>query len=273
VLGRFGVSNTLLSIDDLQGVERTLRQTPTRLLIFESPTNPVNKIADLAALTRLARAHGALTLLDNTFAGPHQHGQYDLDIYIHSLTKCAAGHGDVMGGAVIARAELIGKLRPEFTLHGGVLDPHAAFLVQRGLKTLPLRFRAQSEAAGRVAAMLAAHPAVERVHYPGLPSHPRHALAAAQMRDFGTVVSFDLRGGGDAGRRFADALQLFALTPSLAATESLVMPPQLMGSRDLTAEQRRAAGIGPGTVRLSIGLEDADDLLADLGQALQSAGA
>jgi cystathionine beta-lyase/cystathionine gamma-synthase len=272
LLGRFGVKNTLLSIDDLAGVERTLRQTPTRLIIFESPTNPINKIADLAELTRMARTHGALTLLDNTFAGPHQHGQYDLDIYIHSLTKMAAGHGDVMGGAVIARAELIEKLRPEFTLYGGVLDPHAAFLVQRGLKTMPLRCRAQSESAGRIAAMLEGHPAVERVYYPGLATHPRHALAAVQMRDFGCVISFDLRGGHVAGRRFADALQFFALTPSLAATESLVMPPQLMGARDLSVEQRLAAGIGPGTVRLSVGLEDADDLLADLSQALQMAG-
>jgi cystathionine beta-lyase/cystathionine gamma-synthase len=272
VLGRFGVRNTLLSIDDLEGVERTLRLTPTRLIIFESPTNPVNKIADLAALTRLARAYGALTVLDNTFAGPHQHGQFDLDIYVHSLTKSAAGHGDVMGGAVIARAELIARLRPEFTLYGGVLDPHAAFLIQRGLKTMPLRFRAQSESAGRIAALLAEHAVVERVNYPGLASHPRHALAAAQMREFGCVISFDLRGGADAGRRFADALQLFAMTPSLAATESLVMPPQLMGGRDLSVEQRRTAGIGPGTVRLSIGLEDVEDLLADVSQALRAAG-
>jgi cystathionine beta-lyase/cystathionine gamma-synthase len=271
-LGRFGVSNTLLSIDDLDGVERVLRQSPTKLIVFESPTNPINKIADLVALTKLARAHGAMTVLDNTFAGPHQHGQFDIDIYVHSLTKSAAGHGDVMGGAVIARTEPIEKLRPEFTLIGGVLDPHAAFLVQRGLKTLLLRFKAQSESAGRIAAMLATHPAVERVHYPGLTTHPRHALAAAQMRDFGCVISFDLRGGNEAGRRFADALQLFAMTPSLAATESLVMPPQLIGCSDLTAEQRRVAGIGQGTVRLSIGLEDLDDLLADLNQALLAAG-
>jgi cystathionine beta-lyase/cystathionine gamma-synthase len=268
LLGRFGVRSTLLSIDDLAGVERVLRQTPTRLIVFESPTNPINKIADIAVLTRLARAHGALTLLDNTFAGPHQHGQYDLDIFVHSLTKAAAGHGDVMGGAVIANAELMAKLRPQFTLLGGVLDPHAAFLVQRGLKTLPLRCKAQSESAGRIAAMLEAHPAVERVHYPGLASHPRHTLAAAQMHEFGCVISFDLRGGAEAGQRLADALQLFANTPSLAATESLVMPPQLLGNRDLTPEQRRVAGIGPGTVRLSIGLEDVEDLLADLRQAL-----
>jgi cystathionine beta-lyase/cystathionine gamma-synthase len=271
LLGRFGVHSTLLSIEDLAGVERTLRQVPTRLIVFESPTNPVNKIADLAALTRLARSHGALTVLDNTFAGPHQHGQFELDIYVHSLTKSAAGHGDVMGGAVIARAELVARLRPEFTLFGGVLDPHAAFLIQRGLKTLPLRFTAQSESAGRIAALLAAHPAVERVNYPGLATHPQHALAAAQMRDYGCVISFELRGGAAAGRRFADTLELFAMTPSLAATESLVMPPQLIGGRDLTAEQRLASGIGAGTVRLSIGLEDLEDLAADVTRALEAA--
>lgn len=271
VLARFGVHNTLLSIDDLAGVERVLRSTPTRLVIFESPTNPINKIADIAALTRLAHAHGALALLDNTFAGVHQHGQYAVDLFLHSLTKSAAGHGDVMGGAVIGRRELVDLVRPEFTLMGSVLDPHAAFLIQRGLKTYPLRFAAQCASAQRIAAMLAAHPAVARVHYAGLASHPGHALARAQMREMGSVLCFDLRGGAEAGQRFADALQLFALAASVASTESLVMPPQLMGGREFTAEQRQISGIGPGTVRLSIGLEDCADLIADLEQALQKA--
>ncbi|MGA2364878.1 MAG: aminotransferase class I/II-fold pyridoxal phosphate-dependent enzyme, partial [Steroidobacteraceae bacterium] len=143
VLAKFGVEHTLLSIDDLAGVERVLASRPTRLMIFESPTNPTNKIADIAALTRLARAHRALTLLDNTFAGVHQHGQFEIDIYLHSLTKFVSGHGDVMGGAAIAEASLIRSLRTDFTLFGGVLDPHAAFLLQRGLKTYFVRYRAQ----------------------------------------------------------------------------------------------------------------------------------
>ncbi len=272
LLAKFGVTHTLLSIEDLAGVEGVLAHTPTRLMIFESPTNPLNRIADIAALTRLAREHGTLTLLDNTFAGLHQHGQFEVDLYLHSLTKFAAGHGDVMGGAAIGSAELITRLRPDFTLLGGVLDPHAAFLIQRGLKTYFVRYREQCASAQRVAEFLVAQPAVEDVHYPGLGAAPRAALARTQMSQFGGVVSFDLRGGAEAARRFTEALQLFAITASVGSTESLIIPPQMMGTRDLTPEQVRIAGLGPGTVRLSIGLEDPDDLLADLQQALATIG-
>ena len=269
LLGKFGVTHTLLSVTDLAGIERVLKTTPTRLVMFESPTNPMLRIADIAAITRLARKHGALSLLDNTLAGPHQHGQFEVDLFLHSLTKFAAGHGDVMGGAVIGRRELIAQLRPDFNALGNALDPHAAFLVQRGLKTYAVRYREHSANAQRVAEFLAQHPAVDRVHYPGLATHPDHALARAQMSDFGAVLSFDLRGGAEAGRRFAESVQLFAMAASLGATDSLVLPPQLLGARDLDAEQRRLAGIGAGTVRLSVGLEGIDDLLADLAQALQ----
>jgi cystathionine beta-lyase/cystathionine gamma-synthase len=271
-LARFGVRNTMLSIEDLAGVERVLASTPTRLLIFESPTNPLNRVADLTALTALARRHGALTLLDNTFAGFHQHGRYDIDYYLHSLTKYASGHGDVMGGAVIANTESIRRLRADFTLLGGALDPHAAFLVQRGLKTYMLRYREQSASAVKIAGFLAGHAAVTRVHYAGLASHPQHALASAQLGEYGALLSFDLRAGAEAGRRFAEALRLFAVAASLGATESLVIPPQLMGTQDLSAAELLLSGIGPGTVRLAIGLEDVDDLLADIEQALQRCG-
>ena len=273
LLTRFGVAHTMLSIEDVAGVERTLASRPTRLLIFESPTNPVTKIADIAALTRLARAHGALTVLDNTFAGLHQHGEYDIDLFVHSLTKFASGAGDVMGGAVIARSELVRALRADFGALGGVLDPHAAFLIQRGLKTYFARYRAQCATAQRIAELLAAHSAVERVHYPGLPSHPQYALARAQMKEAGSIVTFELRGGAVAAARFVDALELFSLTPSLGATESLVVAPQMMTVRDLSPEQRRISGIGPGTVRLALGLEDGEDLAADVTHALEAAGA
>jgi cystathionine beta-lyase/cystathionine gamma-synthase len=153
-----------------------------------------------------------------------------------------------------------------------VLDPHAAFLIQRGLKTYFVRYRAQCATALRVAQLLAAHLAVENVRYPGLASHPQHALATAQMSEFGAVVTFDLKTGAEAGRRFAEALQLFAITASLGATDSLVIPPQLIGGREFNVEQKRASGISDGTVRLSIGLEDPDDLLADIAQALDLAG-
>lgn len=272
LLGRFGVTHTMLSIEDLAGVERSLASQRTRLVLFESPTNPVTKVADIPSLTRRARAHGALTVLDNTFAGLHQHGGYDIDVFVHSLTKYASGAGDVMGGAVIASGDIIRSLRADFGVLGGVLDPHAAFLIQRGLKTYFVRYRAQSATAQRIAELLAGHQAVERVHYPGLPSHPQHALARVQMQDFGTIVAFDLRGGSEAAARFVDALELFALTPSLGSTESLVVAPQMMSGGDLTAEQARLSAITPGTVRLSIGLEDADDLADDVARALAAAG-
>ncbi len=273
LLGRFGVTHTLLSIEDLPGIEHALSTTPTRLVMFESPTNPVTKIADIEAITRLARRHGAVTVMDNTFAGLHQHGEYDVDYFLHSLTKYASGSGDVMGGAVIARAELLKPLRAEFSVLGGVLDPHAAFLIQRGLRTYFVRYREQSASALQVAERLARHPAVARVRYPGLAAHPQHALARAQMRDFGTIVSFDLRAGAEAGRRFTEALQLFAKTASLGSTESLVMAPQMLKSRDLTAEQLVISAVTEGTVRLSIGLEDRDDLLADVDRGLAAAEA
>jgi cystathionine beta-lyase/cystathionine gamma-synthase len=271
LLGRFGVTHTMLSIEDLAGVEKTLAAHKTRLVIFESPTNPVTKIADIPALTRLARDAGALTLLDNTFAGFHQHGEYEIDLYLHSLTKYASGAGDVMGGAVIGRADLIRTMRTDFGVLGGTLDPHAAYLILRGLKTYFVRYKTQCETAMRIAQHLAAHPAVARVHYPGLPTHPQHELAKAQMKEFGTIVTVDLKGGADAGGRFASALKLFALTASLGSTESLVVAPQMMRGRDLTQEQLRTSAVTEGTVRLSIGLEDVEDLIEDVTQALSAA--
>jgi cystathionine beta-lyase/cystathionine gamma-synthase len=270
LLGRFGVTHTMLSIEDVPGIERALAAHPTRLVWFESPTNPVTKVADIPAITRLAKAAGALVVMDNTFAGLHQHGEYDIDVFVHSLTKYASGAGDVLGGAVVGRGELIRSLRTDFGMLGGTLDPHAAYLILRGIKTYFVRYTAQSASAQRVAELLAAHPAVARVHYPGLPSHPQHALACAQMKEFGTIVSFDLKGGLEAGGRFADALQLFAMAASLGSTESLVVTAQMMGGRDLTADQQRVSAVTEGTVRLSIGLEDVDDLLADVTQALNA---
>lgn len=270
-LARFGVRNTLLSIEDLAGVERVLAGTPTKLVVFESPTNPVNKVADIEALCRLARQYGALTLLDNTFAGPHQHGQFPVDVFLHSLTKFVAGHGDVMGGAVIGDAVLLRGLRHEFTNLGGVLDPHAAFLIQRGLRSYFVRYRAQGEAALRVAQFLAQHPAVLAVHYPGLASDRWHALAARQVADFGSVLSFEIDGGAEAARRCVESLRLFSTAASLGSTESLALPSQMLSARDMDAAQQHTAGLRPGLIRLSIGLESAEDLLADLGQALRRA--
>jgi len=271
VLRRFGVTSTMLSIDDLDGLERAMAATPTRLVVFESPTNPVLKIADIERLTAIARRHGALTLLDNTLAGFHNHGQFAVDLFAHSLTKFASGHGDVMGGAIIGRAELIDSMRGDIGILGPTLDPHAAFLLQRGMKTYFVRWDAQCRNAQRVAEHLSRHPQVERVRYPGLPSDPGHALALRQMPDFGTIVTIDVAGGEEAGTRFAEALELFSITASLGSTESLVVPPALQKSKGFTTEQLQWSDIGPGTVRLSIGLEDVNDLLDDLDKALLAA--
>jgi cystathionine beta-lyase/cystathionine gamma-synthase len=270
-LNRFGVRHTMLSVEDIAGVERALAATPTRMVFFESPTNPVTKIADIAALTRLAKAAGALAVMDNTFAGLHQHGEFEVDLFLHSLTKYASGVGDVMGGAVIGRGDLIRGMRTDFGTMGGTLDPHAAYLILRGLKTYFVRYQAQCASALRIAEFLAGHPAVTRVHYPGLPGHPQHELAKRQMKEFGTIVSFDVAGGLAVGGRFSESLELFALTASLGSTESLVVAPQMMGGRDLTPEQLRVSLVGEGTVRLSVGLEDTDDLIEDIRRALDIA--
>jgi cystathionine beta-lyase/cystathionine gamma-synthase len=271
LLAKFGVAHTLLSIEDLKGIERVLLGTSTRLVVFESPTNPVTKIADIEHLTTHARRAGALTVLDNTFAGFHNHGAYDIDIFLHSLTKYASGHGDVMGGAIIARGELIAAMRKDIASMGPTLDPHAAFLIQRGMRTYFLRYERQCSSALGVSVFLRNHPRVRRVFYPGLEDHPQHPLARRQMSDFGTVVTLELDGGFEQGARFAEALQLFSISASVGSAESLVMPPQLLAGSEYTPEQRAASLITRGTVRLSIGLEDVSDLIEDLKQALDRA--
>ena len=270
LLARYGVTHTLLAIEDLAGIERVLRERPTRLVIFESPTNPVTKIADIEHLTAHARRAGCLTLMDNTFAGFHNHGQYDVDIYLHSLTKFASGHGDVMGGAIIANSRLISGMRKDVVSMGPTLDPHAAFLIQRGMRTYFLRYERSCANALAVSRVLHQHPLVKRVLFPGLDTHPQHALARRQMKDFGSVVTFELDDVVD-GNRFAEALQYFSIAASVGSSESLVMPPRLLGGQEYTPAQREASLIGRGTVRLAIGIEEADDLIGDLGQALERA--
>ncbi len=264
LLAKFGVAHTFLSIEDLEGIERVLSQTPTRLVVFESPTNPVTKIADIEHLTAHARRTGALTVLDNTFAGFHNHGAYDIDIFLHSLTKYASGHGDVMGGAIIARGELIARMRKDIVSMGPTLDPHAAFLIQRGMRTYFLRYERQCSNALAVSTFLKDHPRVRKIFYPGLDGHPQHVLARRQMRDFGTVVTFELDGGFEQGARFAEALQLFSMSASVGSAESLVMPPQLLASPEYTPEQRAASLITRGTVHVDRAQAQASPSSADI---------
>jgi cystathionine beta-lyase/cystathionine gamma-synthase len=272
LLARYGVKHTMLSMADTEAIERTLAQTATRLVVFETPTNPLLKIADIERITAAARQTGALTVLDNTFAGFHNHGQFDIDVFVHSLTKYASGHGDVMGGAIIADQSIIDSMRTDFIVTGATLDPHAAFLIQRGLKTYVLRYERQCENARRIAAFLAGRTEVKAVHFPWLESHPQHTLAKKQMIDCGTIVTIELAGDKASARRFANALKLFAISASLGSTESLVQPGELMKPRDLTDVERTWAAVTESTVRLSIGIEDADDLIEDLGRGLEVSG-
>lgn len=268
ILSRYGVTHTMLSIDDLAGMECTLASIPTRLIVFESPSNPVLKIADISHITAAAREHGALTVLDNTLAGLHNHGQFDVDVFVHSLTKYVSGHGDVLGGAVIANNSIIGELRADMAVLGAALDPHAAYLLQRGLKTYFLRWERQCQNASAVAEFLASSPEVAAVRFPGLATHPQHRLARRQQHDFGSMIALDLYGGSEAARRFVEALDLFSMAASLGSTESLVLPPHFLQPRDLDEQQLAWSGVTDSTVRLSIGIEDIRDLLSDIEQAL-----
>lgn len=266
-LPNLGIGHSILSIDDHDAIADVLARPETKLMLFEAPTNPMLRIPDIAALTRLARQHDVTVVLDNTFAGLHNHGQFDVDYYVHSLTKYAGGHGDTMGGIVIGSAERIRALKPLAVNMGSTLDPGAAFMLLRGLKTYYLRYRQHSANALAVAEYLAARPEVANVRYPGLPTHPEHALAQRQMQDFGGVLTFDLDADKATTWRFIDALQIFATTASLGSTESLVAPVKLYQAGDLSADELRRSGITDSTVRLAIGIEDVTDLITDLDQA------
>lgn len=267
-LPQFGIAHSMVSVHDHAAIADALALEDTKLLVFEAPTNPMLKVPDLEAIAAMAKANGVTTVLDNTFAGLHNHGDYDIDYLVHSLTKYASGHGDVMGGAVIGSAQRIAALKPWAVNMGATLDPGVAYMILRGLRTYYLRFERHSRSALKVAEYLDADPRVERVFYPGLPGDPGHALAERQMDGCGGVLSFDLGCEREQCWAFIDSLQLFATVSSIGSTESLVAPVKLYFGRDLSDAEARRAGITDGAVRLSIGLEDPDDLIADLDGAL-----
>ena len=269
-LPRFGIEHTMLSVHDYAAIERELARDDTRMLLFESPTNPMLQIADINKLTAMARQHDVITALDNTFAGLHNHGQFDIDYYIHSLTKYANGHGDTMGGVVIGSKERIRAIKPLATNFGPTLDPSAAFLILRGLKTYYLRYRQHSDNANAIARYLEVHPQVDRVWYPGLASDLGYELANAQMEDKGGVLSFELKADKAAAARFIDSLSLFATTASLGSTESLVSPVRLFLGSDLSAEELERSMITDSTIRLAVGVEHIEDLVADLDGAFSA---
>ncbi len=268
-LPKLGIESTMLSVHDHDAIAREFADARTKLVLFEAPTNPMLQVPDLEKIVALAKQHNVVTVLDNTFAGLHNHGRFEIDYFVHSLTKYASGHGDVLGGIVIADEKRIRALKPLAVNMGSTLDPGAAFLIARGLKTYFVRFREHSASALRVAEFLARREEVARVFYPGLSNDPGHALARKQMGEFGGVLSFDLKASKERTWAFIDALELFTTTSSLGSTESLVAPVQLYLGTDLTAEEQKRAQIKDCTVRLAVGLEHVDDLMADLDQALR----
>jgi cystathionine gamma-synthase len=273
-LSRFGVEHTLVEPGDVDALAAAVRPGKTKLIVSESPTNPYLRVADLRALARVRdRFPGVNLLIDSTFATPVNQRALELgaDLAVQSCTKYLAGHNDLLAGSISGRAPLVASIRDLRGVLGGTLDPHAAYLLSRGLKTLALRVEQHNRTALRVAQWLEAQPRVSQVWYPGLASHPDHAVAREQMKGFGGVVSFRVKGGKAAASRLVDACKLATIAPSLGAVETLIEQPALMSYYELTSEERAAIGIHDDLVRLSVGIEDAEDLIADLQQAIQNA--
>lgn len=269
LLSRFRIRSTFLSIHDHAAIEEVACREKTKLIFFESITHPMNRIPDVDAIVSIAKKVGAYTVLDNTSAGLHQMTNAPVDLFIHSLTKFANGHGDVMGGAVIGGKKLLKKIKDYNSLLGATIDPHTAFLILRGLKTYFIRFKAQNDTAAKLAETLEVHPSIEMVMYPGLSSHPEHALAKKQLEHFGALITFDLKEGKNL-RAFVDSLSLFHLTFSLGATESMVAPIKIFYASDLSQDQQRDLKITERTVRLSIGLEPFEALRDDIYRSLEN---
>ena len=273
VFRRHGLAFDAVDMTDPANVARALRPE-TRLVWIESPTNPMLKLVDLAAVSTIARAHGARTVVDNTFATPcfQRPLAHGIDVVVHSTTKYLNGHSDVVGGAIVTDdGDLHARLAFLQNAVGGVPSPMDAFLVLRGLKTLPVRMERHGRNALAVARFLEAHPQVERVAYPGLASHPQHALACRQMTGFGGMLAFVIRGGLPAATAFLRAVRIFACAESLGGVESLIEHPAIMTHASVPKETRDKLGIADGLVRVSVGIESADDLVEDLARGFEAA--
>ena len=271
-LQRFGVDCTVVPFGDYDAMEAAVNEK-TRFVFSESPTNPYLNIFDMDKLTAIARHHNVLTVLDSTFSTPVNQRplEFGVDLVIHSCTKYLGGHNDILGGAVLGRRELIDEIRVMHKATGGVIDPHCCYLLLRGLKTFAVRMARHNESGMAVARFLEGHPCVKRVYYPGLESHPHHDIAMRQMKGFGGVVTFDIRGGKREAKRFLDKLKLCFIAPSLGGVETLITHPATVSYYDYTRKQRYALGITDTLVRLSVGIEDVEDIIADLDQALTRA--
>jgi methionine-gamma-lyase len=268
---RFGVAATFVDTSEIHHVERALRPE-TRVVYVETPANPSMQVTDIAAVAKAAHARGSLLVVDSTFASPYLQKPLLLqaDVALHSVTKFINGHADVVGGILVARdPALLRRLRSTMIATGCSMDPHQAFLVHRGLKTLALRLDRAQATAGRIAAWLEARPEVAWVRYIGLPSHPQHQLVRTQMSGFGAMISFELKGGFHAGERLMNRVRLATLAVSLGGVETLIEHPASMTHAGVAATERLRAGITDGLVRYSVGIEDPEDLIEDLRQALE----
>jgi len=269
VLKKFGVAYELVP-PNAEAIAAALRPE-TQLIFTESPTNPYMSVVDLERLVALARQRRVKTVIDSTFATPYNQRplEFGVDLVIHSATKYLGGHNDLLAGCILGRKGLVSGIKDYQGMLGAVPDPGGCHLLGRGLKTFALRMARQNASGQAIAEFLERHPKVARVHYPGLPGHPDHAVARRQMRGFGGVVSFELKGSLQDCSRFVDAVQIPQIAPSLGGVESLIEQPALMSFYELAPEERARLGIKENLVRFAVGIEDVEDLIADLAQALE----
>jgi cystathionine beta-lyase/cystathionine gamma-synthase len=268
-LPKLGIETTLVDTTDYEQHVRSIRPN-TRLLYLESPTNPTLRVVDLQQASSIAKQHKLISMIDSTFATPINQRpiEFGIDLVMHSGTKYFGGHSDLICGIIAGRGELIEKIHQTRTTLGGTMDPHAAWLLLRGIKTIAVRVQRQNENALRVAQFLASHAKAKLVNYPFLAGHPQRELAVQQMHGGGGVLSFEVDGTGDDARRFAESLRLFTLAPSLGGVDSLISIPVLTSHAMISPQDRQKMGVTEQLVRLSVGIENADDLIADIDQAL-----
>jgi cystathionine beta-lyase/cystathionine gamma-synthase len=273
-LPKMGIETTFVDTTEYEQHARAIRPN-TKMLYLESPTNPTLRVVDFKKVAEIAKQHRLISMIDSTFGTPvnQRPGNYGIDLIMHSGTKYLGGHSDLICGVVAGRQELIEKIWETRTTLGNCMDPHASWVLVRGMKTLAVRVARQNENAARVAEFLSDHAKVRRVHYPFLKSHPQYAFAQEQMSGGGGMVTFEVEGTGEDARRLSEAMRLFTLAPSLGGVESLVSIPVLTSHLNVAPEERRRMGITEQMIRLSVGIENADDLIADLERALTSVAA
>jgi cystathionine gamma-synthase len=269
-LKQFGVECTIVPFGDYEILDKAIKKN-TRFIFSESPTNPYLNIFDLVKIKKIADRHNVLTLIDSTFATPFNQRplEFGMDIVLHSATKYLAGHNDILAGAVLGRQELVDKIRNLHKSMGGLIDPHCCYLLLRGLKTFPLRVKKQNETALAIAEFLEGHPRIKKVYYPFLKSHRHYKIATEQMTGGGGVVTFEIKGNLNTAKRFLDALRLCYIGPSLGGVETLITHPALVSYYDYSRKERIKLGITDTLFRLAVGIEDVNDLIADLQRALK----